>query len=151
LRVQNLLYVGFGGCIGCCLRYLISYYSPKLFGGNLPLGTLIVNVLGGVLIGFIMDFSAKNVGLSADLRLFLTTGLLGGLTTFSTFSYETVALCPAPEFRSTFKVSFACFIVRKLLSPDYILPRFNMSIKDALVFILTLECLVNKWSTFLCR
>jgi hypothetical protein len=45
---------------------------------------------------------------------------------------EYVQACPAPEFRSTFKVSFACFIVRKFLSPDYILPRFNMSIKDAL-------------------
>jgi CrcB protein len=92
LEMQKLLYVGIGGFIGSCLRYLISLHSPKLFGTQLPYGTLIVNVVGGILIGFIIDFSIKSGIISPNLRLFLTTGIMGGFTTFSTFSYETINL-----------------------------------------------------------
>ncbi len=90
--MQKLLIVGMGGFIGCCLRYFISSYSPRIFGTQFPYGTLIVNGIGGFLIGFVMDFSIKSGAISPNLRLFLTTGLLGGLTTFSTFSYETTTL-----------------------------------------------------------
>ena len=90
--MQKLLIVGIGGFIGCCLRYLITSYSPKIFGTQLPYGTLIVNVIGGILIGLVMDFSIKSDVISPNLKLFLTTGLMGGLTTFSTFSYETINL-----------------------------------------------------------
>lgn len=86
----KLLYVGIGGFIGTCLRYLISINSPKVFGTQLPYGTLIVNTLGGLLIGFIMELSQSSDSISPNLRLFLTTGLMGGLTTFSTFSLETM-------------------------------------------------------------
>lgn len=89
--MQKLIYVGIGGFIGACLRYSISYYSPKLFGTQLPYGTLIVNIIGGILIGFIMEFSLITNLISPNLRLFLTTGIMGGLTTFSTFSYETIS------------------------------------------------------------
>ncbi|MFL0197029.1 fluoride efflux transporter CrcB [Clostridium sp. WILCCON 0269] len=88
--MQKLFYVGIGGFIGTCLRYIISYYSPKLFGTQLPYGTLIVNIVGGILIGFIMELSLVTNSISPNLRLFLTTGIMGGLTTFSTFSYETI-------------------------------------------------------------
>jgi fluoride exporter len=90
--LQKLFYVGLGGFIGACLRYIVSIYSPKLFGTQLPYGTLIVNVVGGILIGLIMELSLTTDLISPNLRLFLTTGIMGGLTTFSTFSYETVAL-----------------------------------------------------------
>jgi fluoride exporter len=90
--LQKLFYVGLGGFIGACLRYIVSIYSPKLFGTQLPYGTLIVNVVGGILIGLIMELSLTTDLISPNLRLFLTTGMMGGLTTFSTFSYETVAL-----------------------------------------------------------
>ncbi len=86
----KLLYVGIGGFIGTCFRYLISINSPKLFGTTLPYGTLIVNTLGGLLIGFIMELSNSSDSISPNLKLFLTTGLMGGLTTFSTFSLETM-------------------------------------------------------------
>lgn len=88
--MQKLLYVGMGAFIGGCLRYLVSLHAPKLFGTQLPYGTLIVNVVGGFLIGLIMELSLATNQISPELRLFLTTGILGGLTTFSTFSYETV-------------------------------------------------------------
>ncbi|SEF52408.1 CrcB protein [Caloramator fervidus] len=90
--MQKVFYVGLGGFIGASLRYLISLQSSKIFNFNIPMGTLIVNVLGGFFIGFIMELSLSTDIISPDLRLFLTTGILGGLTTFSTFSYETVGL-----------------------------------------------------------
>lgn len=90
--MQKLFYVGIGGFIGASLRYIISVNSSKLFGTQLPYGTLIVNVLGGILIGLIMELGLTTDLISPNLRLFLTTGIMGGLTTFSTFSYETISL-----------------------------------------------------------
>ncbi|MCX7903229.1 MAG: fluoride efflux transporter CrcB [Caloramator sp.] len=88
----KVIYVGLGGFIGASLRYLISIGASKTFNVDIPMGTLIVNILGGILIGFIMELSLSTDIISSDLRLFLTTGILGGLTTFSTFSYETINL-----------------------------------------------------------
>ncbi len=87
--MQKIFYVGVGGCIGAVLRYLIS---SKIGEAQIPLGTLFVNVLGGFLIGMIMEICISTEFVSPNMRLFLTTGVLGGLTTFSTFSYETVQL-----------------------------------------------------------
>jgi len=90
--MAKMIYVGMGGFLGASLRYLISMGSARLFGTGMPYGTLIVNVLGGFLIGFIMELSFSTESISPDMRLFLTTGILGGLTTFSTFSYETMSM-----------------------------------------------------------
>lgn len=90
--MEKILYVGLGGFIGASLRYLISLQASKLFSGHIPYGTLIVNVLGGFLIGVIMEISLSTTLVSPNLKHFLTTGILGGLTTFSTFSYETINL-----------------------------------------------------------
>ena len=90
--MQKILYVGIGGFVGASLRYIISIQSTKWFGTNFPFGTLIVNVLGGFLMGVIMQISTDTTLISANQRLILTTGILGGLTTFSTFSLETTNL-----------------------------------------------------------
>jgi fluoride exporter len=90
--MQNVLCVGLGGFIGASLRYIISINSTKLFGAQFPYGTLIVNVVGGLLIGLIMELCITTNAISPSLKLFLVTGIIGGLTTFSTFSYETVSL-----------------------------------------------------------
>ncbi|EKQ54352.1 MULTISPECIES: fluoride efflux transporter CrcB [unclassified Clostridium] len=90
--MQRIIYVGIGGCIGASIRYLITKHSANLFNSSIPFGTLIVNVVGGFLIGMIMELSVSTEFISPNLRLFLTTGVMGGLTTFSTFSYETIGL-----------------------------------------------------------
>lgn len=90
--MQQIFYVGIGGFIGASLRYIISTNSVKWFGDYLPYGTLIANVAGGFLIGLIMELSLITELIPSNLRLFLTTGIMGGLTTFSTFSYETIEM-----------------------------------------------------------
>lgn len=98
MNMQRIIYVGIGGLIGSVLRYVISTYAPKMFGNQLPYGTLIVNVLGGFLIGFIVELSMTTELISPDLKLFLTTGIMGGLTTFSTFSFETITLLSSGSY-----------------------------------------------------
>jgi CrcB protein len=90
--MQNLLIIGIGGFVGACIRYAISSGAAKAFGSQLPYGTLVVNVAGAILIGLVLELSSSTGLVSANLRLFLVTGILGGFTTFSAFSYETVAL-----------------------------------------------------------
>ena len=87
-----VLIVGLGGFIGASLRYIISLNAVNLFGGNFPYGTFIVNVVGAFLIGFIMELSLDLTIISTNAKLFLTTGIMGGLTTFSTFSFETLGM-----------------------------------------------------------
>ncbi|ADU26413.1 fluoride efflux transporter CrcB [Ethanoligenens harbinense] len=89
MEIQRLLFVGVGSFLGGALRYAISTWTARTLG-VFPVGTLIVNVAGGLLIGFIMQASMTFWPISTETRLFLTTGVMGGLTTFSTFSYESV-------------------------------------------------------------
>jgi CrcB protein len=78
-----------GGAIGTGARYLTSLWAAGVFGVAFPAGTLIVNLAGSFLIGFIMQTSAMTELISSDMRLMLTTGVMGGFTTYSTFNYET--------------------------------------------------------------
>lgn len=90
--MQQLIIAGIGGFIGSACRYWISLVSYRALGQDFPYGTLIVNVIGSLFIGFLMTLFEERFVISANLRIFLTIGILGGFTTFSTFSYETVAL-----------------------------------------------------------
>lgn len=94
--MQKLLYVGLGGFIGAALRYFIS---AKMAVTPIPWGTLLVNVVGGILIGAIMQLCLTTNSISPNMKLFLTTGVMGGLTTFSSFSYETVTLFSAGDIK----------------------------------------------------
>ena len=87
-----ILVVGCGGFIGASLRYVISLNSAKTFGVDFPYGTLIANIIGAIIIGLVMELSLNSSLITPNVRLFLTTGMMGGLTTFSTFSFETVAM-----------------------------------------------------------
>ena len=86
--VRFLLVCGAGGA-GCGVRYLIGLaLGPRSF----PYATLIVNTIGSFLIALILEASLRGVEMSPNLRAALTTGFLGGLTTYSSFNYETTAL-----------------------------------------------------------
>jgi CrcB protein len=88
---MKLLIIGCGGFVGAILRYLISGWVYTLSGGDFPLGTLVVNLVGSLLLGLVLGL-ADHLVLHPQALLFLTIGLLGAFTTFSTFSYETWAL-----------------------------------------------------------
>ena len=108
------LCVGFVGFIGAISRYLISMQASKIFTGKIPVGTLCVNILGGLLIGLILELNSRTDVVSTQMKLFLTTGLMGGLTTFSTFSYETVGLFSDGSYTSAV-VNIALNVVLSLI------------------------------------
>jgi CrcB protein len=94
---MTLIYIGVGGFIGSILRFLLSRYLNN-FTVNFPLGTLCINVLGSFVIGFIITSLAAGKKIPADLRDFLTIGLIGGFTTMSSFAYESFRLAELNEF-----------------------------------------------------
>ncbi|HEX9943735.1 MAG TPA: fluoride efflux transporter CrcB [Thermoanaerobaculia bacterium] len=88
--MARLFWICLGGAIGTGARYLLSGWLLRLAGPEFPYGTLAVNVLGSFLLGTIMQVALAVEGFHPTLRLALTTGLLGGFTTYSTFNYETL-------------------------------------------------------------
>jgi len=90
--MTQLLAVGLGGFVGATLRWWLTSLVETRFAGSFPLGTLAVNLLGCLLIGVLWGVVEDLEALSENARLFLSVGLLGGLTTFSTFGLETVVL-----------------------------------------------------------
>jgi fluoride exporter len=90
--VERFLIVCGAGAVGCGTRYAISLWSARRFGTAFPYGTLIVNVLGSFLIALVLETAARKAAFPPNLRLGLTTGFLGGMTTYSSFNYETTAL-----------------------------------------------------------
>ncbi|MEL7610712.1 MAG: fluoride efflux transporter CrcB [Bacillota bacterium] len=80
--------VGIGGALGACLRYFISILMSKF--PAFPYATLLSNILAGFFIGAVIEMDRQTSLISPNARLFLTTGILGGLSTFSTFSHETI-------------------------------------------------------------
>ena len=84
--------VGLGGAIGSVLRYLTSVLAAHWLGEQFPYGTLIVNLVGSFAIGLVHQLASDTLLIPDNLRLFLTTGIMGGLTTYSAFSYETARL-----------------------------------------------------------
>jgi len=90
--VERALLITFGGAIGTLFRYLTSLMAAQWFGTEFPYGTLIVNLSGAFIIGLVQQLGTEALMIPDSTRLFLTTGMMGGLTTYSTFSYETVRL-----------------------------------------------------------
>lgn len=89
--------VGAGAALGAWLRWGLGIALNPLFP-TVPLGTLAANLVGGYLVGFAVALFHQHAGLSPELKLFLITGFLGGLTTFSTFSAEVVALLERAQY-----------------------------------------------------
>ncbi|GIU48011.1 putative fluoride ion transporter CrcB [Shewanella sairae] len=89
--MNNVLFVALGGSIGAVFRYLISLLMLQVFGSGFPFGTLLVNILGSFLMGVIFALGQVSE-LSPEIKAFVGVGMLGALTTFSTFSNETLLL-----------------------------------------------------------
>jgi CrcB protein len=90
--VGPVLLVALGGAIGSSLRYLVATAALAWLGPSFPWGTLVVNLVGSFAIGLVQQLATESLVLGEETRLFLTTGVMGGLTTYSAFSYETVRL-----------------------------------------------------------
>jgi CrcB protein len=86
------LIVFLGAGLGGAFRLGINELVARLLGVEFPFGTLIINILGAFIMGLLTEYFAFRGGMSQEMRLFLTTGVLGGFTTFSTFALESVAL-----------------------------------------------------------
>jgi fluoride exporter len=90
--MNHYLAVAIGGCLGSIARYWLSGVVQRYANGEFPYGTLAVNVLGCLVIGYVVGLVEYRQLFGPNVRLFLTVGILGGFTTFSTFGYETFEL-----------------------------------------------------------
>lgn len=88
----NVLLVALGGAVGSVCRYLVGVWTLRWFGPSFPWGTLAVNVIGCFAIGLLTEMIARRFDASAELRLLVVTGLIGGFTTFSAFSLDAISL-----------------------------------------------------------
>ena len=96
--VGGYLVVFVGGGLGAALRHAVNRASLAYFGPDFPYGTVIVNVVGGLLMGVFAELFLVKGGGTQEFRLFLTTGLLGGFTTFSAFSLDAALMWQRSDF-----------------------------------------------------
>jgi len=87
--MSRVLLIGFAGALGTIARYLVGLGAGRLLGAGFPYGTLIVNLVGCFSIAFVTELALSTTLISPTLRLTLTTGFMGGLTTYSSFNLET--------------------------------------------------------------
>jgi CrcB protein len=90
--VLRILLIALGGGFGSVMRYWLGGWTQRLAGISFPAGTLVVNVLGCLLIGFLSALFLGRVVIRDDFRFAIMVGVLGGFTTFSSYSWETIAL-----------------------------------------------------------
>ena len=97
--MDRLAWVCLGSALGGGARYLLSAGALRLLGSAFPYGRLAVNVLGSFLVSLLMHVALETTLISPTARIFLTTGVMGGLTTYSTFNYETLQFAAEGEWR----------------------------------------------------
>ncbi len=97
--LSNIPYVALGAALGGVLRYLATVYIQGRSGTTFPIATMLINVSGSLLLGFLSAYMAETRVIDPQMGLLLTTGLCGGYTTFSTFTYETMTLVRTGEYR----------------------------------------------------
>ncbi|MBD3633890.1 MAG: fluoride efflux transporter CrcB [Methylophaga sp.] len=96
--MQQLIAIAIGGAVGSVLRFMVSTNVHRLMGKDFPYGTLTVNVLGSLLMGFLFIMLVERQISSVELRSGILFGLLGAFTTFSSFSFETLALMESGDW-----------------------------------------------------
>jgi CrcB protein len=90
--MDRLWWIGLGGAVGTLARYGVAIWCQQRFGASFPWGTLVVNVIGSFLLAVVMQVAISTTLLSETSRLALSTGVMGGFTTYSSFNYETTKL-----------------------------------------------------------
>jgi CrcB protein len=115
LNLQLIAAVAAGGALGSVARYLAGIGAGKLFGLGFPWGTLLINIAGSFLIGTFVELFALRLDLSQTMRVFLTVGICGGFTTFSTFSLEAYLLIDRGEFLSA-AAYIVCSVVLSVMA-----------------------------------
>jgi CrcB protein len=93
------LCVGIGSAAGGVIRFLLGTLIQQKTGSTFTVGTLAINVTGSLVLGFVVRYALATPAIGPEIRALLTAGLCGGYTTFSTFSYETVALIEEGDYR----------------------------------------------------
>jgi len=96
------LWVALGGAIGASGRFFVTSTTGRLLGHGFPWGTILVNVVGSFIMGALISFMAIKWSTSGEMRAFLTTGILGGFTTFSAFSLDFATLVERKEHMAAF-------------------------------------------------
>jgi CrcB protein len=99
--MNMIIAIAAGGAIGAVARYLLSTQITHAMGSGFPWGILLVNIVGCFIMGVIAEFSALSWNLSPEMRAFLTTGILGGFTTFSAFALDTAVLSERGDITNT--------------------------------------------------
>ena len=112
--LNGLIFVMLGGAVGAGLRFGVSVWALQAFGGNFPWGTLIVNLVGGLLMGLLAGAVLRE-GAGVPVHLLVGTGILGGFTTFSAFSLETAALVEGGQIGAALAYALASVIGSVLL------------------------------------
>ena len=97
--MRGVWFVALGSAAGGVVRYLLAGAVQRAAGGPFPVGTLLVNVTGSFLLGFLLRYTLAVPAVTPELRLGLTAGFCGGYTTFSTFSAETMTLVESGDYR----------------------------------------------------
>ena len=113
--MESRWFVAVGGGVGSVARYLASLWAAERFGADFPYGTLLVNVVGCYIIGLFMILATEKYLLPTHWRLLIASGFLGGLTTFSSFSYETLKLVQEGAWPSA-TVNLAANLITGLLA-----------------------------------
>ncbi len=93
--MAKFLLIGMGGFVGANLRYLLQLWTAARWGPSFPYGTLIINVSGSFVLGFFIALTTERIAASPNWRYLVAVGLLGGYTTFSSFTVETLTLAQA--------------------------------------------------------
>lgn len=125
---QMLLAVAAGGALGSMGRYVVGVLMARLLGAGFPWGTLTVNIVGSFVMGLLIEAAALRGVLSAEARAFVFVGVLGGFTTFSSFSLDVVTLVQRDEVWAAgaylaatlvvgvFALVFGLFVARQMLT-----------------------------------
>jgi CrcB protein len=116
--MKMILMIAFGGALGSVARHLLSVRITALFGSTFPWGILTVNVIGGIVMGTLVELMALRWSVGAELRAFMTVGILGGLTTFSSFSLDTVVLMQRGDYSlaAAYVIASVCLPIGGLIT-----------------------------------